>query len=198
MIWRIKPVSTKVWPSPSDARAIPEAITNKAIQRLTEKVSMPSSKPQIIVKTGAPPLRMVPKETVSILRATLEHPISSAVAIPMGRTYSRNCLLVRGWARKRGVRERSRAQRVVRVLEKVVTVRGKEKWLLKSHLVVRMMAEEMQYHDKRVKQVRMRARKRCREEGVTDMVRERGLGGRWGRWRGASPLSKGWKEREPR
>lgn len=88
---------------------------------------MPNNKPHIIVKTGAPPLRMVPNETVRILSATLEQPISRAVAMPMGRTYSRNCFSERGCARKRGVLERRKAQRVVKVLEKVVTVRGKEK-----------------------------------------------------------------------
>lgn len=55
-----------------------------------EKRSVPSNRPHIIVKIGAPPLRIVPKETVRIFKAMLENPISKAVAIPIGRTYSRN------------------------------------------------------------------------------------------------------------
>lgn len=40
-----------------------------------------------------------------------------------------------------------KAQMVAMVLEKAVTVSGNEKWYVKSHLVMRMMVEDMKYHD---------------------------------------------------
>lgn len=35
-----------------------------------------------------------------------------------------------------------------------MTVSGNEKWFVKSHLVMRMIADEMQYQEKRVETVR--------------------------------------------
>lgn len=98
-------MTAKVCPSPKEARAIPPAMTKRERKRFVEKRSVPSKSPQIMVKTGAPPLRIVPKETVRILRAMLEKPISRAVAIAMGRTWSRNCLLDRGSGRYFGWRD---------------------------------------------------------------------------------------------
>lgn len=83
--------------------------------------------PQNIVNTGATPFRIVPNETERMLSAIFEKPISRAVAMPIGRTYSRNCLRVKGCGRQMGRREKRKAQIVVSVLEKVVTVRGNRK-----------------------------------------------------------------------
>lgn len=58
----------------------------------------------------------------------------------------------------------------VRVLEKVVTVSGKEKCSLKSHFVMRMMEEDMQYHEKRVAAVRRTRNRRFGWAGRTKVI----------------------------
>lgn len=123
------------------------------------------------VKTGAPPFKIVPNETVRSLSAMLEQPISRAVAIPMGRTYSLNCLLVRGSGLHLGRNENRTAQKVVRVFENVVTVSGNAKRVLKSHLVTRMIDDDTQYQNKSVRHVRSRLSVRSRNVcvAVTDM-----------------------------
>lgn len=117
-------MSEKVVPSPKEASAIPSAMVLSESKRVKENDSTRNKRPQNMVKIGAPPLRMVPNETVRSLRAMLEKPISRAVVMPMGRTYSRNCFRVREGGRYFRCRESKKAQSVVTVFEKEVTVNG--------------------------------------------------------------------------
>lgn len=99
-------------------------MVNSERKRLAENDSIPRSKPQNMVKIGALPFKMVPNETVKMFKAIFEKPISNAVDIPIGKTYSLNCLLVNGSGLHAGLRDTRKAQTVVMVFEKVVTVSG--------------------------------------------------------------------------
>ena len=83
---RVNPAIWNSCPSPSVARVMPVAMAMRQAQMGYENCSNPKAKPHKKVKSGASPLRMVPKETVKISKAKLEHPISSAVVNPIGST----------------------------------------------------------------------------------------------------------------
>lgn len=157
---KIKPCKMNECPSPTEASAIPEAIVTSDKQRFVEKLSIPNKSPHIIVKIGEPPLRIVPKDTVRIFKAMFEHPISRAVVIPMGSTYSLNLFRVNcsGFHARR--RDNRKAQIDVSVFENVVTVSGYEKRLLNSHFDVRMMLVDKMYQNSNVRLVLRVARKR--------------------------------------
>lgn len=109
-------------PSPMEARTIPNAIVSRQTQTSHLKLSKPKRSPHPKVKMGAIPLRMVPKETVSNSKAKLEHPISIAVMIPIGRTYFVNWVLDRGsWGK---ILVNKSAKMEDSMLEYVVTIKG--------------------------------------------------------------------------